>query len=382
VTKAQFRTRVLTTMGRSWPARAWARGRCKASGVQVCKVGDAIELRKASVAIRLAPKHIFLAPEVCGAFDFFALGLPVVEQEGSNVIDFAGQPDIFNQCRICMSQGVVLEHRGSEIWLHKDDRAMVLALQHLVYAGDLAASFEIYFVPLVPQEREGLKVLDYSRPGNLQRYAKSGLEFEMASFPEEEEAIEEYFKWYKPKAGDLVFDMGAHCGVSTYHLSKLVGDEGRVVCFEPDPVNFEILMRNIRRHGLTNVVAENAAIAGSAGQLAFNSEGTIGSSLVSLLQRESVGSVVMVDAVTLGDVFERWGLPAFCKVDIEGAEVDVLANSGELLQRHKTNFALDTNHPKANGEMTSKDVESFFRNYGYETASEANPLLTTWARPL
>jgi len=57
----------------------------------------------------------------------------------------------------------------------------------------------------------------------VQRYAKSGLEFEMASFPEEEDAIEEYFRWYRPKSGDLVFDMGAHCGVSTYWLSKLVG---------------------------------------------------------------------------------------------------------------------------------------------------------------
>jgi FkbM family methyltransferase len=258
---------------------------------------------------------------------------------------------------------------------------MVLGLRHLIYAGKMAESFKIYFSPLVPQEREGLQVLDYSQPGNLQRYAKSGLEFEMASFPEEEEAIEEYFRWYRPKAGDTVFDIGAHCGVSTYHLSKLVGSEGRVISFEPDPVNFEILMRNIRRHELDNVVAENAAIAGEAGKLAFNSEGTIGSSLASLLQRGSVGSMVMVDAITLADAFERWGVPAFCKIDIEGAEVDVLSKSGEVLRRHRTNFALDSNHPKANGEMTDKDVEAFFRDYGYETASEANPLLTTWARP-
>jgi FkbM family methyltransferase len=274
-----------------------------------------------------------------------------------------------------------LDNRVTEVWLRKGKQAMVLSPKHLVYSPEMAELFDLYFSPLRPEMREGLEVLDYSRPGILQTYRSSGLQFEMASFPEEEEAIEEYFRWYRPKAGDLVFDMGAHCGVSTYHLAKLVGPEGKVVAFEPDPVNFQILKRNMERHGLSNVVAENIAIAGTSGQLGFNSEGTIGSSLVSLMQRETVGSTVMVEALTLADAFARWGVPAFCKIDIEGAEVDVLAQSAEVLQRHRTFFALDTNHPKSNGEMTNGDVEAMFRSYGYDVASEANPLLTTWARP-
>jgi hypothetical protein len=56
----------------------------------------------------------------------------------------------------------------------------------------MAERFELYFDPLVPRKQDGLMILDYSRPGTVQRYAKSGLDFEMASFPEEEEAIEEY----------------------------------------------------------------------------------------------------------------------------------------------------------------------------------------------
>jgi FkbM family methyltransferase len=258
---------------------------------------------------------------------------------------------------------------------------MVLARKHLVYAPDMAEKFDLYFSPLVPEKRDGMEVLDFSQPGKLQTYKKSGLQFEMASFPEEEEAIEEYFKWYRPQAGDLVFDMGAHCGVSTYHLSKLVGQQGHVVCFEPDPVNFAILQRNIERHRMANVTAVNLAIAGTNGKLAFNSEGTIGSSLVSLLGRESAGSVLMVDAITLQDAFDQYGVPAFCKIDIEGAEVDVIAKSAELLRGCKTQFALDTNHPKADGQCTDKEIEALFRSYGYEVLSEANPLLTTWARP-
>jgi FkbM family methyltransferase len=175
--------------------------------------------------------------------------------------------------------------------------------------------------------------------------------------------------------------MGAHCGVSTYHLSKLVGPEGKVVAFEPDPLNFEILKRNIERHSLTNVVAENAAIAGTSGKLAFSSEGTVGSMLMSVLPRESAGSVVMVEAMTLADAFARWGVPAFCKIDIEGAEIEVISKSAEVLRTHKTNFSLDTCHLKPNGQSTHSDVEALFRSYGYEAASEANPMMETWARP-
>jgi FkbM family methyltransferase len=375
-----FRTKVLTAAGGSAPVLAWAKSKSKRSGVEVRRVDGDVELRKGNRAIRLAPKHVFFAPEVCGAFEAFTSVLPAQQRDGLNVIDFAANPDLFNLVRSCLAYGVILANHDGKMWLQKDSRVMILSSAHLVYARDMAEKFDLYFSPLVPEVREGLQVLDYSTPGNLQTY-KSGLQFEMASFPEEEEAIEEYFKWYRPKVGDLVFDIGAHCGVSTYQLSKLVGEAGKVVAFEPDPVNYEILRRNIERHGLTNVIAERAAIADKVGKLGFNSEGTIGSSLQSLLLRESVGSIVMVDAITLASAFERWGTPAFCKIDIEGAEVDVLANSADVLRKHPTHFALDTNHPKANGEMTNGDVEQVFTNCGYEVISEANPLLTTWARP-
>lgn len=259
---------------------------------------------------------------------------------------------------------------------------MVLPPRLFVYSQDMSQNFEIYFAPLVTEEREGKRVLDFSVPGRLQTYAKSGLQFELASFPEEEDAIEEYFRWYRPKAGDLVFDIGAHCGVSTYHLAQMVGPKGRVVAFEPDPGNFELLRRNVERHGLRQVVPVQAAIANGSGQLQFNAEGTIGSALLSLLHRESAGETVTVNAMRLTEAFERWGVPAFCKIDIEGAEIDVLRDSAELLRRHPVQVAIDTNHPRPDGTMTDREVEAVLRSCGYEVASEAKPLLTTWGRKL
>jgi FkbM family methyltransferase len=375
-----LRTKILTTGGKTWPALAWLRWVAGSRGINVRKTSLGIELRDAEAALLITFKHAFLGKTIVQNFRAFALALPGSQVNGVRTVDYARDLASFQLVRRCLRHKVTIHNRGDEIWLHKDPRAMILAKRHFIYSGDMAERFELYFTPLVPETREGLQVLDYSRPGKIQTY-KSGLQFAMASFPEEEEAIEEYFRWYRPRSGDLVFDMGAHCGVSTYHLSKLVGTEGRVIAFEPDPVNFEFLKQNIERHGLVNVTAKNTAISGTAGKMAFNSEGTIGSALVSLLQRDSVGSIVTVEAVTFADAFRQWGVPAFCKIDIEGAEVDVIAKSAEALKKHRINLAIDTNHPKPDGEMTNREVESMLREYGYEVHSEASPLLTTWARP-
>jgi FkbM family methyltransferase len=226
----------------------------------------------------------------------------------------------------------------------------------------------------------GVQVIDFSTPGILQTYANSGLKFQMASFPEEDDAIEGYFRWYTPKAGDTVFDFGAHCGVSTYYFSKLVGRAGRVIAFEPDPVNYSLLLLNIERHQLTNVTALQIAVSDKRGHADFNCEATIGSGLVEHSTRTSVGNITMVETVTLEDVFLKWGTPSFCKIDIEGAEVAVICGSGKLLDRHDCQFALDTHH-LVGGSFTDTRIEELFRASGYESTSSTSGMKTTWARP-
>ncbi len=256
-----------------------------------------------------------------------------------------------------------------------------MAPRHFVYAPDMAEHFDMYFSPLVPTEVEGVSVVDYSRPGILQTYAKSGLQFEMPSFPEEDEAIQSYFHWYQPDAGDTIFDIGAHCGVSSYYFSTLVGKAGRVIAFEPDPVNFELLLRNIERHKLTNVTPLQVAIAGTRGQAEFNCEGTIGSGLTRHSSRSTVGSIAVVQTLTLQDAFYKWGPFQFCKIDIEGAELEVIASSQNFLRNHHGQFALDTNHLMG-GSFTHARIEKLFRECGYEAATAETGVRTTWARPL
>lgn len=71
----------------------------------------------------------------------------------------------------------------------------------------MAANFETYFSQINSEQQGSQRVVDYSGL-KLQTYA-NGLAFEIASMPEESEALESSFRWYRPQAGDRVFDTGA-----------------------------------------------------------------------------------------------------------------------------------------------------------------------------
>jgi FkbM family methyltransferase len=258
---------------------------------------------------------------------------------------------------------------------------MRLAERHFVYAPDLAQPFDTYFCPVAPQKKDGMLPVDYSMP-RLPTYKKSGLQFELASLPEEDDAIQGYFRGYPVQPGDTVFDIGAHCGVSTYHFSRLVGPGGRVIAIDPDPLNYDLLLRNIERHNLDNVTAVKLDIVDSRGQAKFYCEGAIGSSyLASDSPRAAFGSVQVVETITLGDGFERWEVLALCKIDIERTEIEALAAARELLDMWRMQFTIDTNH-FVNGQLTNLAVERLFSSCRYEVESlPIESMRMTWALP-
>jgi len=261
----------------------------------------------------------------------------------------------------------------------RGDRLVRLSPSHWIYVLTVAKDFDIYFNCVVSKREGAYEVVDYSRTG-LQTFRLSNLVFEVTGFPEEEESILDYFRWYRPRAGETVFDLGANCGLSTYYLSQSVGATGKVYAFEPDKHNFKVLTNNIARHNLTNVVPLQIAISGTSGEMTFFSEGTIGSTLARNSNRPTTGTEEIVTALTLADACKRYGIPSFVKIDIEGAEIEAIAAARELLGKESIQFALDTNH-YVQGELTTGEVERLFRSCGYETmSSKEKGLMTTWAR--
>ncbi|MCO6498455.1 MAG: FkbM family methyltransferase [Chitinophagaceae bacterium] len=114
----------------------------------------------------------------------------------------------------------------------------------------------------------------------------------------------------------FIIDCGAHIGMSVIFLKKICPD-AEILCFEPDNMNYALLMKNISEQGLKNVNAVNAAVWIDNSMVSFDMEGSMDSKII-----PEGHSANQVQAVRLADYIDK--KVDFLKIDIEGAEYAVL----------------------------------------------------------
>lgn len=138
--------------------------------------------------------------------------------------------------------------------------------------------------------------------------------------------------------GDLCFDLGAHVGNRLLVWSQL---GARVVGVEPQPACLDLLRRWYGRNPQITLVAE--AIGAAPGELplfvsaATPTVTTLSQSWMAAVQQaDSFAGVrwenaVTVKVTTLDDLIVRYGVPKFCKIDVEGFELEVLRGLSQPL---------------------------------------------------
>jgi FkbM family methyltransferase len=115
---------------------------------------------------------------------------------------------------------------------------------------------------------------------------------------------------------NLILDLGAHKGFVTKHFARKYPD-AVIHAYEPNPESYKKLRNRVR--GFPNVHTFNEAIAAQDGTVTFYAgERTVTAS------RFGVGKSIEVPATSLRTALSRLGTPAFVKMDIEGAEYEVL----------------------------------------------------------
>jgi FkbM family methyltransferase len=175
--------------------------------------------------------------------------------------------------------------------------------------------------------------------------------------------------------GMVFYDLGANIGLLTLLAARLVGPQGRVFAFEPDPVNFERLQLNAARNDFGHVVAERKAVWSSSSTVSFacanlNQSPDRGLGHISVQEQES-GNSISVECVSLDDYCSTHPVPDFIKCDVEGAECDVFRGATSTLRLH---------HPSIICEMHSTgnrtELTTYFLDLGYSCYSlDSNHLL-------
>ncbi len=276
--------------------------------------------------------------------------------------------------------GFKVSFSDNRIFLRKLDREMILSKSYYVQVPIMLDCYDLFFDAIVGSESNGRKVLDFSGPG-LHRYKKSDVALHFPSVPEDD-VMDAYTHWYSPRPGDIVWDAGAHAGATSYFLAQLVGPRGKVYAFEPDDDNFEYLLRNIEMHHLTNVVPVKKALCDKTGTVTFHMDGTMNSGIGDYLVYSGAGKFKKVPTLSIADACSEFGaVPAYIKMDIEGAELASIRGAAEFLKSHPIHFAMETNH-LVDKEYTYKPLERLFPTIGYEVSSSNQwGQMFTWARP-
>ena len=138
----------------------------------------------------------------------------------------------------------------------------------------------------------------------------------------------------------VVFDIGTNVGIMLGVLSRLVGEKGQVIGFEPDSYNYTLALRNMARNQLSNSKVLNVALGDKEGTLhVFQSPTNFGDHRVYQADSRAVGHEIPVRRVD--DLVEKGELPRpnFIKMDVQGYEVHVLKGMLDLL-RSSTNLTL------------------------------------------
>ncbi|MGH9879467.1 MAG: FkbM family methyltransferase, partial [Nitrososphaerales archaeon] len=139
---------------------------------------------------------------------------------------------------------------------------------------------------------------------------------------------------FKPKAGDVVLDIGAHIGKYSVIGGKSVGPSGKVIAIEADPDNFKVLRLNIETNHLQDrVYAINAAVWNEVTTISLFRDVFSGRHSVCKRAENSVQvKTVTVDAIVRQDSLTKID---WMKVDIEGAEYAVLLGAKETIATKK-----------------------------------------------
>jgi len=135
------------------------------------------------------------------------------------------------------------------------------------------------------------------------------------------------------KKGDVVVDIGANIGYYTLLFAKLVGNDGKVFAFEPEPTNFELLKKNSEINSYKNVTLIKKAVSNKTEKTMLHlSKDNKGSH--TLVNTKYDDGSIEIESIRFDEYFKKYsGKINFIKIDIEGSEVNAIKSMFSFLRK-------------------------------------------------
>jgi FkbM family methyltransferase len=198
------------------------------------------------------------------------------------------------------------------------------------------------------------------------------------------EREDDILQHFKPNSGDIVIDVGAHLGRYTLISSNKVGTKGKVIAIEANPQVVELLKKNLNLNIQSkNVIPLNYAVYSHKSKIKL------------FLHEQSIVSVysphntvvaerynrsrererfVEVTTDTLDNIINSIGINLekinWIKIDVEGAELEVLKGAHNILSKSKDIALLIEVHNIAEGRNLYENIMELLKTYNFKIEFE------------
>ncbi len=163
---------------------------------------------------------------------------------------------------------------------------------------------------------------------NFRIYAVDCLSF---VFQFKEIFLLEVYKFNSEKREPVIIDCGANIGISCIYFKKLY-PESKIKAFEADSNIAELLKNNLEMNGFRDIEIFNKAVWINNNGVEFGSDGADGGSVFNISNKKAIPSI------RLKDILDSETEIDLLKIDIEGAETDVLVDCDVSLLKVKSIF--------------------------------------------
>lgn len=184
----------------------------------------------------------------------------------------------------------------------------------------------------------------------------------------------EYKNICKAEKGDYVLDCGAYTGNTSVYFSELVGEEGKVFCFEAMPQTYLKLNNNVSRY--KNIYSYNYAICEKEKKVNFTENATPGSRIC---DNKKEVNTIEIQGISIDTFINKNNIEKvdFIKMDIEGAELRALDGCIETCKKFSPKLAICIYHKIDDWVTIPRKILELNKNYVFYMKHNSNRLHET-----
>jgi FkbM family methyltransferase len=183
--------------------------------------------------------------------------------------------------------------------------------------------------------------------------------------------VDEIYNFQSKSSSPVIFDCGANVGTSCVYFKTLY-PTAKIKAFEADDNITQYLRENLQHNNITDVDVIDSAVWIHSDGISFSCEGADGGSI------QGSDNLNKVKSIRLRDYLQKEEIVDLLKIDIEGAEYEVLKDCKDTLDNVENIFIEYhswNNSPQKLSEILAILEKNNFRYYISSISERSHPFI-------